>query len=207
MDRTQIYGQVGPTQATSMPDGCQSFARLGNMGEFITSDLHGVGYESTYRDGMFSVCNSSAVALSAGTSTTFTGLVVGNPAASVVNLVLRHIRVGKTAASSAATVLGIMTGAGAITASLTPVNRKFGSSVASAVTASAGLTLPATPVFIQPLCSFGTVATTGYASTGMVETDSDGDIIIMPGRFLATYSSAANTAAYLISFTWEEVPI
>jgi hypothetical protein len=41
----------------------------------------------------------------------------------------------------------------------------------------------------------------------MIETDSDGDIIIMPGQFVATYSSAANTAAYLISFTWEEVPI
>jgi hypothetical protein len=40
-----------------------------------------------------------------------------------------------------------------------------------------------------------------------METDFDGDIIIQPGQFLATYSSAANTAAYLFSFTWEEVPI
>ena len=207
MDSAQIFGQVGPVNAASKPIGAWLPRRAGNMGDGITSDLHGHGYEAVYRDTMFSVCNTSAVALTAGTSTTFTGLAISNPTANTVNLVLRSMRIGKTAAASAATVVGVMVGAGALTASLTPVNRKFGSTATSVMLATAGQTLPATPAFVQPVCSYGTVATTGYASVGTMETDFDGDIILQPGQFLATYSSAANTAAYIFSFTWEEVPI
>ena len=207
MDASQTYGQVGPVNSTSKPIGVWLPVRLGNMGDQVTSDLHGHGYEATYRDTLFSVCNTTAVALSAGTTTTFTGLAISNPTANVVNLVLRSMRIGKTAAASAATVVGVMVGAGALTASLTPVNRNVGSVATSVMLATAGQTLPATPAFLQPVCSYGTVATTGYASVGTMETDFDGDIIIQPGQFLATYSSAANTAAYLFSFTWEEVPV
>src|SRR5450631_203757 len=141
-----IQGQVGPiATSTSIGPATPVIQRMGNMGESIFSELHGKYYEQTYRRGMFVIANQAAVSTSAALTTTFTGLVLGNPTTSTVNLVVQSFGCGQFAVGAAGAV-GIMTGTGAtITASLTPRNRFVGGAAAQAL-ANAGQTLPGTPV-------------------------------------------------------------
>lgn len=179
--------------------------RLDNTGGMVTGLAHGEMYESTYRESVFVVANQAAVATTAAMATTWTGLLVGNPTTSTKNLVMRGFGYANTVAVPTATVIGLMTGTGATcTASLTPRNRKVGASGSSIAVANAGQTLPGTPVLEQVFSAAGTVATTGQGS-GVQWVLLDGSMILTPGAFVATYSFAANTAAWLFSFLWEEV--
>ena len=203
-----VQKQVGSIATTaSLASGTQVTGRAGNMGEDIFSELHGRFYEATYRRSMFVIANQAAVATSAALTTTWTGLLVGNPTTSTVNLVMLGFGYANTAVPSAATTLGIMTGTGAsVTASLTPRNRYVGGAAANALS-NAGQTLPGTPVLEQVFASVGTLAVTGYTILGSNWIWLDGSLVLPPGTFVATYSTAANTAAWIFSFLWEEVPV
>ena len=116
-------------------------------------------YASTESGNAYYACNQSATSTTAGLATTWTGLAIGNPAASGFNLVMRKFLVGQAAAGTAGAV-GIMGGAGSITASITPLNLNLGlASPASVAHATAGQTI-STPVLIKPVASLGSVATT-----------------------------------------------
>jgi hypothetical protein len=153
----------------------------------------------------FSVANQAVVSTTAGLATTWTGLAIGNPAASGVNVCLTHFFVGQVAAGVAGTV-GLMGGAGAITASLTVKNRLLGATtgvVTPQATASAGQTI-STPILIAPLANLGSVATTGYGMGPGIMIDLAASIVIPPGSFIATYTTAATTSALVFAFFWEE---
>lgn len=196
--------QLGPQ---NNPDGAPPInARGGRQGETLVSELHGRYYEQTFRAVMFSVCTQgTGVTTTAALATTFTGLAVGNPTGSGVNLVLNKFTCAQFAVGAAATI-GIMGGAGAITASLTPQSRIIGGGFVSKATATAGQTI-STPVLIATFGEAGSLATTGYGLQAGISVDLEGSVIIPPGSFVASYTSIVTTTALQFSFAWEEVPV
>lgn len=195
--------QVG---TLSVSGTAKTVARAGQQGDLIVSELHGRYYEQAYRGNVFSVCTQgTGITTTAALATTFTGLAVGNPITSGVNLVLNKFTVAQFAVGAAATI-GIMGGAGAVVASLTPQNRIIGGAASSKATASAGATI-STPVLIATFGEVGSLATTGYGLQAGISVDLEGSIIIPPGSFVASYTAIATTSALQFSFSWEEVPV
>ena len=159
---------------------------------------------------LFTVANQAAIAVTAAFAATFTGLAVGNPLTSKVNLALVNMSYGTTVVGVSVGTVGIMGGISGlcpITASLTIQNCKLDGS-ASKCTANGGQTLNALPaptlLRIAGIC--GTAAVTTW-KTEPVSVDLDGALIIPPGYYFATYCFMLATAALQFSFTWEEVPI
>lgn len=199
-----VQGIVGPQQ-NGLGNVPGAF-RAGNQGDQIVSELHGRYYEATYRNAMFSVCTQgTGVTTTAALATTWTGLAVGNPSGSGVNLVLTKFGCAQFAVGAAATI-GIMGGAGSITASLTPQSRIIGSAGLSKATATAGQTI-STPVLINSFGECGSLATTGYGLQAGIFVDLEGSVIIPPGSFVASYTAIVTTSALQFAFVWEEVPV
>lgn len=191
-------GQANATGVAKLP------GRGGQQGDTIVSELHGRYYEQTYRGNMFSVqTQGTSITTTAALATTFTGLAVGNPASSGVNLVFNKFNATQFAAGVAGTI-GLMGGVGAITASLTPQSRVIGGAGVAKATATASQTI-STPVLIVTFGSVGSVATTGYGLEAGIFVDLEGSIIVPPGSFIATYTSTAQTSAFQFGFAWEEV--
>jgi len=191
--------------AQNQSDSTPFNARGGKTGEQMVSQLHGRYYEQVYRGNVFSVIAQGAtgVTTSAGLSTTHTGLAIANPAGSGKNLVLLHFMLGQFAAGAAA-VVGIMGGAGVLTANLTPQSMLVGSGGVSVARGSAGDTI-STPVLLGKYAQLGSLATTGYGLTPGMFIPIDGSIIVPPGSFIASYTSIATTSACNFGFVWEEV--
>lgn len=203
-----MQGQVGP-QATGMSlgVGLQPAVRLGNLGEQIISQLHPAMYEACYRNNLFSVCNQVGLTTTSALATTHTGLIVGNPTNSTVNIVLRSFSYSSPIANTTAGSIGLMTGTGAsITGTLVARNRKVGSTGSAAALCSAGQVLPGTPVLEAVYASYGTLATTGTGAGQNNLINLDGSIILPPGAFVATYTTLASTSSFQFAFVWEEVP-
>jgi hypothetical protein len=191
--------------AQNQPDLVPIFGRAGRQGDQIVSELHGRYYEQTVRGNMFSVqTQGTSVTTTAALATTFTGLAVGNPAGSGVNLVLNKFTAAQLAVGAAGEI-GIMGGPGSITASLTPQSRIIGSGLVSKATATAGQTI-STPVLITTVGQVGSLATTGYGLMPGLCWDAEGSIIVPPGSFIASYTAVITTSALQFSFAWEEVP-
>ena len=201
----QAEARVGLISAA---EGTINPLRSGTEGGLVL-DLHGKYYEAVKAGRVFVACNQAAVAVTAAMATTYTGLVVENPATSGKDLVM--LRFGYTAtiaAPVAATVLGLMTGldAGDAAAAITPRNRYVGGPASVAIVDN-GCTLTGTPVLEQVFSQVGTGATTVPLVAQPCEIDLDGSLIIPPGYYVAVYSFAANTAAFIFSLMWEEVPV
>lgn len=199
----QITAQAGKQIVSA---GGTSIVRGGGGSELMVSELRSRYYQSTFDGNMFSVqTQGTGVTTTAALATTFTGLAVGNPTGSGVNLVLTKFTCAQFAVGAAATI-GIMGGTGSITASLTPQSRVIGSGIASKATATAGQTI-STPVLITTFGSVGSLATTGYGLEAGIIVDLEGSIIVPPGSFVASYTAIVTTSALQFSFAWEEVPI
>lgn len=199
----QFQGFVGSPQS-KYSDGTNPVLRAGNQGDLIASNLHGGYYEQSYRNSVYRIANQAAVSTTAGLATTWTGLAISNPGGSGVNAVLNIFTAAQIAAGVAG-VVGIMTGSGAAAGSLVPKNAIIGNPTGK-VTASNGATI-ATPMLDIPLGEIGSLATTGYGLQNGVVIDLQGSIIVPPGFYAATYTSAACTSAFIFGFQWEEVPI
>ena len=178
---------------------------MAGLGEVILSGEYGELYEFAKRGSVYSACNQAVVSTTAGLATTFTGLAVANPAGSGVNLVMRGFRCAQVAAGVAGAV-GLMTGSGAAAGALVTRNAKVGGAASPATTASAGATI-ATPVLERVLGSLGSVATTGYGLQAGLVFDLQGAIIVPPGFYIASYTTAATTSALIFSLVWIEVAI
>ncbi len=152
---------------------------------------------------VFSITNQAATSTTAAFATTFTGLSLANPASSGVNLILRRFTCVQVAAGVAGAV-GIMRGAGASAGSITPAPMSVGSAQVSKAVGSAGATI-ATPVLVAAYGQLGSVATTAYGLEPGLVVELDGSIIVPPGQFVASYTTAATTTALIFGFVWEEV--
>ena len=207
-------GPIGPNNA-SLGTGVATTIRLGNMGDSIVSELHGRYYEAAYRRTMFSAALQAATVTSAGliaSGSPYTGLSLVNPANNTNNLVLNKVGVAFPVAPAAVIVLGLRTGFGiTASASLTAVAGKN--------TYVGGVTPTALVYNVSTLTYSGTATIDrflGIVGTGAISVagttssffDMEGGLIVPPGAFVDIYTStAANTAGFLASFVWEEVPL
>jgi len=199
----QMLGVVASGSATSFPNQSLVGPRLGANGDVITSHLHGKMYEQAIRGNLFSVCNQAAVTTTAALATTWTGLGIANPSTSGVNLVLRRFMCAQFAVGAAGAV-GLMTGAGTCAGALVPRAAKVGGA-GTVTVASAGATI-ATPVLERVFGTLGSLATTGYGLQNAINAEIDGDIIVPPGFFVASYTTVVTTSALIFGLVWEEVP-
>ena len=187
-------------------DGIAFNARGGRQGEQMVSELHGRYYEQAYRGNLFGITGGLTTTTAAGAAT-FTGLCVGNPTGSGVNLAVNKVFISQGAALTAETELGLMYGPSttAITASLTTIfNRKAGGA-ASAAVATAGQTITAPTAFIV-IAGSGSGAITVPGIIPVCGHDFEGGLLIPPGYFFASYTSRVTTTALVFCFNWEEVP-
>lgn len=196
----------GGRSSTAQANGQVVAQRMGNLADSIVSQLHPRYYEQTYSGNRFVVANQAAVTTTAALATTYTGLIVGNPSTSTVNLVMDKFCCAQFAVGAAGAI-GIMTGTtgtNTVTDTLVPRNRKVGG-VRSVATANAGQTI-STPVLEQVFGTLGSLATTGYGLQPGIVVDLEGSLIIPPGFFVAAYTTVVTTTALIFSFEWTEVP-
>ncbi len=194
-------------QSTSQTIGQTIPNRAGNLADLIVSQLQPRYYEQTYRGNHFVIANQAAVTTTAALATTYTGLVLGNPATSTVNVVIDKFCCAQFAVGAAGAV-GIMTGTtgtNTITDTLVPRNRKVGGARSQA-TSNAGQTI-STPVLEQVFGSLGSVATTGYGLQPGIVVDLEGSLILPPGFFVAAYTTVVTTTALIFGFSFSEVPV
>jgi hypothetical protein len=209
-------GQVGPLTATaSIGSGTLTPTRLGNMGDAIVSELHGRYYEANYRRNKFYGSNNATPTVTTvGLATTYTGLVLFNPAGSTVNLVLDKVGYSFLVAFAAASTIGLMVGysaAGIVTfsASGAPASSSFiGVGAAGQGRTALSATLVGTPVVHSIFGQGLTGAITTAPAIQNTIYDFEGSVILPPGAYAAIYTSTASGAASLAaSFQWEEVPL
>ncbi len=181
-------------------DGVVAKARGGKQGDQIVSALHGRYYEQTYRGNMFGITGGLTTTTAAGAAT-FTGLIVGNPVGSGVNLAINKIFIAQPIALTAETELGIMYGANTTTDTLTTIRNRNPLGPASKAVANAGQTITAMTAFI--------VIGSGGTAVQVVpyQADFEGGLIIPPGYAVASYTSRVTTTAVMFCLNWEEVPI
>jgi len=185
--------------------------RVGANGELSVGALHGDYYESTARNKVFAGSTITAVTTSNGFATTCTGCILSNPIGSTVNLAVRKFRYGAIVAQTAALSFGLQTGYSASvnvvhTTPLVVLSNFVGQPSGVGLLDSAA-TLPVTPTRVILLDTLLTGAITTQVLGGNNYDFQDG-IIIPPGGFIATYTSAASVATSLaFGFTWEEVSV
>lgn len=205
----KVEGKVG---YIDVDDGTENPLVTENNGALVVTQSGGK-YTSAVRAGrVYAAANQAAVALTAAMATTYTGLVLFNPATSTVDMALLQFGFQFTVAVPTATVIGLMTGTVVTAATMdaaaaiTPRNRLTGRANASQAIVDNGCTLNGTPVLEQVFAQGGTLATTGTAVGPMTFADIDGSLVIQPGSYVAVYSFAACTASAICSFVWEELP-
>jgi hypothetical protein len=210
----QVQTQVGPiTSSTSMAPASIIPARAGQLGDLITSELHGRYYETAYRRALFNAANQAATTTSAGLATTYTGLCLSNPVGSSVNLVLNKVGYSFLVAFAAAAAIGLMCGYNSSTnvthtTAGTPRSNFFGSGAAGQGLVDTSSTLPTAPVVTHLFGSglTGAITTDPVVSGELV--DLEGGLILPPGAYAAIYTSTASgTSGFLGSFQWEEIPV
>lgn len=209
-----IQGQVGPiTSTTSIAAGTQAVVRQGQLGDVVVSELHGRYYEQGYRRNLFSAANPTGVtstAVTSGTTTNITGIILANPVGSTVNLVVLKAGYAVSVAPAAAMPIFLAVGYNSSTnlsgvTSLTVRNNFVGVGAAGqGLVYSASTSIPTAPNFVTAL---GTVFST-LTSNGPTVVDMEGSIVIPPGGYaLITSTVASGASGFFGSFMWEEVPV
>jgi hypothetical protein len=157
---------------------------------------------------VFMGASPSGVTTSAGLATTCVGLILSNPAASGVNLVLRRVAGSFVVAPATVTGLGLITGyaAGGITVhttALTPFSGIIGSGVAPAAKLDSAATLVGTPVWSMVFSE--TLVATDLPTFNY---DLAGTIVLPPGAYAAIGTTIAGpSSGFMGSFQWEEVAV
>jgi hypothetical protein len=196
-------GQQASGKGVMTPLGCdQDGALLVSQG--------GKYAAATFAGRVFGVANQAAIAVTAAYAGTWTGLAVGNPAASGVNCKLINMSFSNTVVGVSVGSIGIMGGVSnivPIVGTLNIQNMKL-DGPSSRCTASAGQTINQAPIptLLKLVGITGTGAVTTWRS-GVVSCDLDGALIIPPGYFWATYCFMLATASLQFGFTWEETPV
>lgn len=167
----------------------------------------GIYGDPAYSKRFYTAANQAATAFSVALNTTYTGIVVSNPAGSPVNLSIHQVSLALTVAPAAIASIGVFGGflAAGITAHttpLTPFSNFLGYTQAPKALADAAATLVGTPVWIQQLMSGFTAA--ALPSSPLVMADFGGSIIVPPGAYFGIGALTAVTGFGAI--TWAETP-
>jgi hypothetical protein len=201
-----VGGNASATSGTT-----PQILRCDPTGAMATAKVHGDYYEACVRKTMFSGSTLTGVTTTVGFATTHTGFCLSNPIGSTVNLVLNKVKYATLVQQSAALVFGLQTGYSASTnvtqtTPLVPLSNFVGQPAGQGLIASA-VTLPIAPTRLMLLDTLLTGALTVGINGGNF-LDMQGSIVVPPGGFVATYTSAASVATSLVfGMTWEEVPV
>jgi len=224
---TEVAGQVGPQVLT---DGASQPFRQGRSGEAVIQQLHGRFFEQVLRGNVYSIAckptalSSATIALDA-TCQPIVG--VWNPPTSSVSLVILQAALvdfinNVTSVALGGFVWASANGVTALTAGLTPFNRKtlassgsqakaFSLSTASLLTGLAATT----PLVIFESAEFNTASglltTTVAAATPTPSVSGvqqfDGSLFVPPGSVLALLNTVSVTTHTVSArLLWEEVP-
>jgi len=187
-------------------DGAQINARGERQGSLLTTGLHGRYTEQALRGNLFSVANQAVVALTAALSTTYTGLCLGNPIYSGVNVALLEVGWAFGYKQNQTCLLGLMTttmiSTDTAAQAIVPRNAKVGGRKSIMLTDDAATIN--TPVLERVI---GSHLENSVVTNGPYIYDCGGSLIIPPGGLVAFYSSAAVEAGCILHFLWEEIPI
>lgn len=198
-----MYGKQG---RQSLGSGVSGPLRLDGAGALVTSGYFGKYAEATLQGKVFVAANQAKVAVTADFATTYTGLVVENPAGSGKNLIMIGFSYAAEEAVATAVGLGLMTGAdaGDAAAAIVPRNRLKGNGTVSVAIVDNGCTLVGTPVLEQLITTAWAEATTAGTLAQPNVIDLDGSLIITPGYYVAVMATAAVAASMLFGFMWIE---
>ena len=179
----------------------------------------GIYYSAAIQGNLYRGGNQAAVAtaMTAGVPTTYTGgLVLSNPIASAVNLVVQSASAAFVVAQTNAAVISVGACYSPITAiagtlTAVPVQAAVvGATTANAkgkLYSSASITLPAAPVVSVIVGAVNTGALTVAPDASPLRADIQGSMVIPPGGHAVFLSSATGTASsFFGSFTWLELP-
>ena len=173
-------------------------------------DAHGRYFDTASRNQVFFAANQAGQTTTVGLATTYVGCVVSNPVGSSVNLVINKIGWMETVIASAVNGVGIAVGYNATTnvTHTTPLNvngtRFMGTNNGGVARADSSATLPTAPVYYMFMDDTPTATTNPKG--GIV--DLEGSLIIPPGGYVCTVTTAASpAAAFWASIQWEELPI
>ena len=194
----QLEGKVG---RQTLSAGAKGPIRQNSTGD-MTTEQGGRYAEACLAGRLFSIANQAKVATTDAFDTTWTGLAIGNPTGSGINMKVLRFAYGLQLASDTAGCIGLSVSATSLTASLTPVNRLAGGPAGSGL-ATAGQTLT-TPVLYDLCGSLGTAATSATAVT-FTEYWLDGSLVLTPGYAVCTYTTLDTATRLVFSFLWEEV--
>jgi len=196
-----IEGRVGER---AMGDGNKDSVRFDQHGAMV-ADFGGKYAEAARRGKIFSASNVAAQAVTVALATTYTGLLLYNPAASGKRIVLLKAKYALTVAPAGIASLHLLrvpTGTFTHTTPLAApgiVSTKIGSGLASAMGADSAATIP-TPTYLMSAGS-GFTAGALYADS-QTWLDIDGAITIEPGNGIAWGALTAVTG--FGSFMWME---
>jgi hypothetical protein len=204
--------KVGPQYAG---DGAVGPQRASRDGSTIMGAGMGDYQELAQRGFIFSGANQGpgGTTTTVGLATTYTGLVVSNPAGSGKNLVMLQAGIGVVGAPAALSTLGILAGfaAGGVTVHttpLTPFSTLLSSGASGVGKVDSAATLVGSPFIFLPL---GVTPITG-ATAQVVNPpvvlnvyDFKGSLVVPPGGYVAVYTSTV--LSIIGGFTWAEVLI
>jgi hypothetical protein len=203
--------------------------RAGQLGDSITSQLHGQYYETNYRNNLYFGGHTALTALSANTitltATTTPILGVWNPTNNTNNLVIVQAMLNVVAnnltsgAGPGVFVWALSLNNGAISTGANPYNSKTllqsgsNAKVFAGATALTGLSNNLVVVGGAGLPSPAGLTYTTLASTALLPSyvgreDFDGTLIVPPGGVLALLNTTSSTVFSAVGrLTWEEVPV
>ena len=197
---------VGPGSALSDGTLTNRGIRVDKQGNTVTAASLGQFYEQSYRGNLFFACNTASQALSLN-STTSTGLILTNPAASGKNLVLIQLNVALLTAPAGIASL-ILTGSKtavptAHTTPLTVNTAVLSSSAATVASADSAATMP-TLTILRPVGG-GPVAT-GSVTAPFIQDNINGQIILPPSSCISL-QCLTTAISVIASLSWIEVAV
>ena len=198
-----IQGTAG---VQSLADGTTAPVRLGKAGELMVNFPNGKYFEPTRRGLRFYAANQAAVTTTVALNTTYTGLVVSNPAGASVDLVIDKCSWAFSVAPAAIATVGLFTGysAAGIVTHTTPLTSIAGHYVGAPkgqALADGAATLVGTPQWIMQLQNGFTA---GALYSGVAYVDLEGSVVIPPGGYLGI--GTLTVAVGFGSIAWQEVP-
>lgn len=204
---TEKYLKVG---AQAVADGTNIVPRGGRTGEASVADAHGRYMQSVKSGNVFIAHNVAAQAVSVALATTYTGLMLSNPAGSGKDLILLAAQFALSVAEAAIASQHLIGGwsATAVTHT-TPLaapgiqNAYLGGGNGSIAKVDSAATIP-TPGYIAALRSGFTAGALGGPGMGQL-VDLGGLIIVPPGGFIGIGALTAVTGFGCL--IWEEQPI
>jgi len=167
------------------------------------------GLETAAIDGrLFTACSATKVATTAGVTAAWTGLCLSNLDDSGKNVIIHEFGWGLMIAANTAGNIGLQTASIATPASaITTHNCLDGQAASAAVYADDGATL-VTPLQVRTFGEYGTEGTdTNFFNHGPHIVQLDGNLVLPPGRTVATYTTLATVACFQFYFLWEEVSV